>query len=135
MFWFVLFLILLGGGFYFYQRMITLERQIRAEQALEKERQHSERQVTVPAPESAPTPETTSPSVTASTAPGDHPVEGEQDPVLGAIHLQPGVLQADIYEQLPELNKKQVQQMIRQLVEEGKVRRERAGSSYQLYLI
>ena len=134
MFWFILFLVVLGAGFYFYQRMTTLERQIRVEQALEKERQDSELSTTTPATEVASAPVTTSKTASASIPPGDQSVDKGQDPVLMAIHSQPGVLQADIYDQLPQFNRRQIQQMIRQLVEDGKVRREREGSSYQLYL-
>lgn len=134
MFWIVVFLLLLGGTFYFYQKMKALEQQIRAEQALEKASYQSESAAADSATEltsAAPTPARTVPAAPAS---GEPSVETVSDPVLHAIESQPGVLQADIYAQLHEFNKRQVQQMIRQLVEDGKVRRERAGSSYQLYL-
>ena len=35
MFWFVLLLLLVGAGFYFYRKMMSIEREIRAEQEVE----------------------------------------------------------------------------------------------------
>ncbi|MCW8891926.1 MAG: hypothetical protein OQL18_01250, partial [Deltaproteobacteria bacterium] len=32
MFWFIVLLLIVGAGFYFYQKMMTIEREIRAEQ-------------------------------------------------------------------------------------------------------
>ena len=134
MFWFILFLVLLGAGFYFYQRMTALERQIRAEQALEKEHQQAQQPGTASGAGPVSGAEKTSRTVPASTASDEQSVDTAQDPVFSVIHSQPGVLQADIYDQLPQFSKRQTQQMIRQLVKDGKIRRERTGSSYQLYL-
>ena len=136
MFWFVLLLILMGGAFYFYQRMRALEQQIRADQALEKERQQSQQQkANVPGSSAvSEASEKSAPVVEPeSTTSGGQSVDSRQ-PVISAIQSQPGVLQTDIYGQLPQLSKRQVQQLIRQLTDEGKIRRERSGSSYQLYL-
>ena len=36
MFWFIVLLLFVGAGFYFYQKMMTIEREIRAEQEIEK---------------------------------------------------------------------------------------------------
>ena len=130
MFWFVLLLIIMGGAFYFYQRMRALEQQIRAEQAREKEQQQAQQQsaaVVNDAPAPSASPVNTEP---VSSSADDLSVE----PVVNAIQSQPGMLQADIYAKLPQLGKRQIQQLIRQLEEEGKVRRERSGSTYQLYL-
>lgn len=129
MFWFVLLLILLGGGFYFYQRLVALEREIRAEQEREKELQaklvNQEAAVaTVDEKESSPADEA-----------ADNPVgEVAENPILRLVCAHPGVIQADLYVDVPQLNKKQAQQMIRELVDAGKIRRERMGSSFKLYL-
>lgn len=129
MFWFVLLLILLGGGFYFYQRMLALEQEIRTEQQQEKELQARQvKQDTVAATSSEKEPAAV--DVTA-----DKPAtEIAENPILQFVCAHPGVVQADLYADLPQLNKKQAQQMIRELVEAGKIRRERLGSSFKLYL-
>lgn len=131
MLWFILLLILMGGTFYFYQRMRALEREIQAAQALEKTRQQYTPK------EAAAGSEPLSPPAsglqTASFS-AKQPLNSAQDPLVTAIQSQPGVRQADIYAILPELGKRQIQQTIRQLEGEGKIRRERSGSSYQLYL-
>jgi hypothetical protein len=129
MFWFVLLLILLGGGFYFYQRLVALEQEIRAEQEREKELQaklvNQEAAVAVAHDKE---------SVPADAA-ADNPVaEVVDNPILRLVCAHPGVVQADLYADVPQLNKKQAQQMIRELVDAGKIRRERMGSSFKLYL-
>ncbi|MFO7766390.1 MAG: helix-turn-helix domain-containing protein [Pelovirga sp.] len=134
MFWIVLFLLLLGGLFYLYQKMKALEQQIRAEQALEKASQQLESTAADSATELASAAQNPSRTVSPAPASDGQSINTACDPVLHAIDSQPGVLQADIYDQLRQFKKRQVQQMIRQLVEDGKVRRERAGNSYQLYL-
>jgi len=132
MFWFVLLLILLGGGFYFYQRMISLEQEIRAEQEREKVQQASQGEVETSVAASHEN-ESAQPAVAAAATDGS---EGEVDnPIVRLIDEKPGVVQSDVYADLPQLNKKQVQQMIRELVDEGKIRRERLGSSFKLYSV
>ncbi|HMB17160.1 MAG TPA: hypothetical protein VKN62_12700 [Pelovirga sp.] len=132
MFWFVLLLILLGGGFYFYQRLVALEREIRAEQEREKELQaqqvNEETGVAAPQEKASAPP---SPAATAAESPATEVVE---NPILRLICAQPGVVQSNVYAEVPQLNKKQTQQMIRELVDAGKIRRERLGSSFKLYL-
>lgn len=132
MFWFVLLLILLGGGFYFYQRMTALEQEIRAEQLREKE-QHQAAQGSDEKAVIAPLEEQAAPSPRRSDASVAPAVAEEENSVLRLICVQPGVVQAGIYVDLPQLNKKQVQQIIRELVAAGKIRRERLGSSFKLY--
>ncbi|MBW6509960.1 MAG: hypothetical protein K0A94_10515 [Desulfuromonadales bacterium] len=131
--WIVLLLILLGGGFYFYQRLTALEREIRAEQEREQEQQASqgsdETSFVVPLEK-----ESAQPAAQTGAA-VDPAAEMAEDPILRIICAQPGLVQSDLYANLPQLNKKQVQQMVRELVAAGKVRRERLGSSFKLYLI
>jgi len=128
MFWFVLLLIVLGGGFYFYQRMLALEQEIRAEQEREKELQA--RQVNQ---DTAAAPQKNEPA--PANAAADNPAtEIAGNPILDFVCAHPGVVQADLYADIPQLNKKQAQQMIRELVDAGKIRRERLGSSFKLYL-
>ena len=132
MFWIVLLLILLGGGFYFYQRLTDLEREIRAEQEREKEQQA--RQGSGETSAAAPL-EKESAQPAAQTVAAEPAAELVENSILRIICAQPGVIQSDLYGDLPQLNKKQTQQMVRELVEEGKVRRERQGNSFKLYLV
>jgi hypothetical protein len=129
MFWFVLLLILLGGGFYFYQRLVALEQEIRAEQEREKELQA---QLVNQEADDAVTHEKK--SAPADAAAGKPVAEVVENPILRLVCAHPGVVQADLYVDVPQLNKKQAQQMIRELVDAGKIRRERMGSSFKLYL-
>jgi hypothetical protein len=129
MFWFVLLLFVLGGGFYFYQRMLALEQEIRAEQEREKELQA--KQVNQETAAAAPRNEEPERTVAAADNPA---TEIAENPILQFVCAHPGVVQADLYADIPQLNKKQAQQMIRELVDAGKIRRERLGSSFKLYL-
>lgn len=133
MFWIVLLLILLGGGFYFYQRLTDLEREIRAEQEREKEQQASQGSGETSA--AAPLEKESAQPAAQTVATVDPAAEVVENPILRLICAQPGVVQTDIYVNLPQLNKKQAQQMIRELVDAGKIRRERLGSSFKLYLV
>ncbi|MBD1400934.1 hypothetical protein [Pelovirga terrestris] len=129
MFWIVLLLILLGGSFYFYQRMVALEQEIRAEQEREKELQAQQ----VNQESAAAAPKKIEPALVGAAA--ENPAtEMAENPILQCVCAHPGVVQADLYADVPQLNKKQAQQMIRELVDAGKIRRERLGSSFKLYL-
>ncbi len=131
MFWFVLLLILLGLGFYFYQRMVALEQEIRADQAREKEQQQTDQRSEEPAPFK----EASAPRTPESAAPVEPAAGVVENPILRLICSQPGVVQSAVYAELPQLNKKQAQQMIRELVDAGKIKRERLGRSFKLYLV
>lgn len=133
MFWIVLLLILLGGGFYFYQRLTDLEREIRAEQEREKEQQASQGSGETSA--AALLEKESAQPLEQTISAADPAAEMVENPILRIICTQPGVVQSDLYADLPQLNKKQAQQMVRELVEAGKVRRERQGSSFKLYLV
>ena len=133
MFWIVLLLILLGGGFYFYQRMVSLEQEIRAEQEREKELQAGKGSQEPPV--AAPLEKEFTQPLAEIVATGDLAAEVAGNPILRLICAQPGVVQANVYADLPQLNKKQAQQMIRELADAGKIRREPLGSSFKLYLV
>ncbi len=130
MFWFVVVLIVLGLGFYFYQRMVALEQEIRAEQEREKELQTKQGHQDTAA--ATPRHKEPAPADAVAVNPAHDTAE---NPILQFVCAHPGVVQADLYADVPQLNKKQVQQIIRELVDAGKIRRERLGSSFKLYLV
>ncbi|WP_321370307.1 hypothetical protein [uncultured Desulfuromusa sp.] len=131
MFWFVFLLLLLGAGFYFYQKMMSIEREIRAEQEAEG---GSAAQVQEPEKSSVDLPEmkpfdkdnnsaTTTPEQTAA-----------EKVIISAVTKSPGTKQTDLYVLFPDTGRKQLQQTIKNMADNGVLRREKQGSSYLLYL-
>ena len=142
MFWFVVLLLLVGAGFYFYQKLTAIEAEIRAEQAAEKS------EGTAPVAETRPQTETESqeeegivpPVVTSEVKKMAAKVEpvadegmGVEDEILAAVANLPGIKQTDLYESFPELDKKRLQQLIKELADSGRLARYKQGSSYLLY--
>lgn len=139
MFWFVLLLLLVGGGFYLYQKLVTIEREIRAEQAQEKASQQPPVAASA-APAAAPSGASARPGSTAQTEEQDLQAEpamslgSEAAAILARVREQPGLVQVDLYPQFPAVDKKQLQKRIRQMADDGLLRRERQpGGSYRLY--
>ena len=133
MFWFIVLLLFVGAGFYFYQKMMAIEREIRAEQ--EAGNIHV---TTTDSPEdkSMETPHNTifdsesSPSVVATET---VVLSSQEETVLAEVTKQPGLKQTDLYSILADTNKKQLQKMIKEMNDRGVLRREKQGSSYLLY--
>jgi hypothetical protein len=140
MFWFIVILLLAGAGFYFYQKMMDIEREIRAEQEaaqasasvpVEPSKKKSE-----PEPESASDPPIVTPEVEKMTAKAT-PVADEslslEGEVLAAVKNLQGVKQTELYGSFTDVGKKQLQQLLKELDDSGKIKREKKGSSYLLY--
>ena len=135
MFWFVVLLLIAGAGFYFYQKLVKIEQEIRAEQG------------GAPVPEEAPkapesSPEKTFESVIVTPVVEDLttpvvPVEDAsfslEDEVLAAVTNLPGVKQTELYSGFADVSKKQLQQKIKDLSDQGLLTREKQGNSYLLY--
>lgn len=135
MLWFVVLLLIAGAGFYFYQKMVQIEREIRAEQAGVPE--------TGKMPEVSPTDsEDSSDTVlvtpvvedmTPQVAPvGDAGFE-LADEILAAVSNMPGIKQTELYVSFVDINKKQLQKTVKDLADQGQLKREKQGSSYLLY--
>lgn len=133
MFWFLLLLVLLGGGFYFYQRMRAIEQEIRAEQVQEKERQQSKQETDSHRLPTASEENELSPFEPLTVAAVGAEGLGADNPVLVVIQGEPGIVQSELYSRFPEVNKKQLQQMIKRLADDGQIRRQPFKSSYQLF--
>jgi len=142
MFWFIVLLLLLGAGFYFYQKLMTIEREIRAEQGAEKAAAAPKDSVTrgkaepEPRQEPASDPPMVSSEVEKMTAKAT-PVADEsfslEDEVLAAVINLPGVKQTELYNSFPDVDKKRLQQLIKDLADGGRLIREKQGSSYVLH--
>ncbi len=139
MLWFVVLLLIAGAGFYFYQKMLLIEREIRAEQAGAPE--------TAKVPEVSPSDteesvEDSSESVlvtpvvenmTPEVAPVGDADFDLADEVLAAVNNLPGIKQTELYVSFADINKKQLQITVKDLADQGQLKREKQGSSYLLY--
>jgi len=144
MLWFIVLLLLAGGGFYFFQKLKTIEREIRAEQETEKAS-------TVAAPSVAPVKAEAKPkqeaasdppivtsevaNMTAKAAPVSDGGMSTEDEIVAAVTNLPGVKQTELYGSFPDVDKKKLQQLIKELTDSGRLKREKQGSSYALYPI
>lgn len=130
MFWFIVLLLVVGAGFYFYQKLISIEREIHAEQeaysATLKKAEMSPEDVSAA---KGPDLEKSSSAV--------HPEKGEAtslaEMVCAEVYKQGGIKQTDLYPLFAATNKKQLQRLIKELADDGRLRREKQGSSYLLY--
>ncbi len=129
MFGFLILLLVLGGGFYFYQRLKALEAEIRAEQAT----------VAPSASRSDDTPPKAEPDRPAGQAPSLVVARAEQAPasaeeiVLAAVRKNPGLRQTDLYDQVAALGNRQLQVLLKEMAEQGRLQRKKQGSSYLLF--
>jgi CHASE3 domain sensor protein len=144
MFWFIVLLLLAGAGFYFYQKMMAIEREIRSEQ----EADSGAAQVVAKSAQGGGTPEPevveqkvsestiVTPEVEKMTTKAE-PVADDssslEDEILAAVKNLPGIKQTELYTSFADINRKQLQQMLKEMDENGKLKREKKGSSYLLY--
>lgn len=128
MYWFfiLLLLALIGFGYYVYQRLIEIEREIRADQrALVDE-------ADTPAPDQSPSPvpEPQEESIIKVAVAGTDGLTGR---ILGQVKETPGLSQADLYAHFPDEDRRDLQKLLRKLDQQKELRREKKGNSYQLY--
>ncbi|NOY13013.1 MAG: hypothetical protein GXP51_04830 [Deltaproteobacteria bacterium] len=135
MLWFIVLLLLAGAGFYFYQKMMTIEREIRAEQAAEKNTEEGPTAVASNSEEDADPQIVTAEigNLTASVDPVADASYTLEDEILEAISNLPGIRQSELYDSFSDVSKKRLQQLLKQLADDGQLKREKQGSSYLLY--
>ncbi|HEY5674481.1 MAG TPA: hypothetical protein VIR78_12295 [Malonomonas sp.] len=135
MFWFIMLLLVAGAGFYFYQKLTTIEREIRTEQAAEKARAvASSAEVVEPEqPEEVPELVAVEREPTIAETPVPVVFASFEDEILAAINNLPGIRQTELSASFPDVEKKKFQQTLKKLADDGSVRREKEGSSYQLF--
>lgn len=124
LFFILLLVALICGGYFVYQRLKEIEREIRAEQQMQKQEE----------------PQTASQAVDAPVeekAEEENPVAARQGGlgvlILQAVARTPGVTQVELYADFPDEERRELQRQLRELDREGRVRREKQGSSYRLY--
>ncbi len=133
MFWFIVLLLIVGGGFYFYQKMMTIEREIRAEQDAAKAEMARAKGADSQVKEAAVKQTFSQKSSLENKAPDLSDEDATAEAVLAEVISHPGIRQADFYRLFADMNKKQLQQLIKELADKGVLRREKQGSSYLLY--
>ncbi len=142
MFCFIVFLLLVGAGFYFYQKLKAIEAEIRAER--KDENVHcSVNQDTVVADSDnnvfEAESETDVVELEPTTETVSEPIEDEMTStevaIVAAVEKQSGMKQTALYPLFADISKKQLQQMIKDMNDKGLLRREKKGSSYLLYIV
>ena len=141
MFCFIILLLAAGGGFYLYQKIMAIEREIRTEQEIEKRNsvvvQQEEKTTTETHHSTIFDSESRSPSVTPDPEPVSVQPAVElttlEKTILAEVSKQPGIKQTDIYPLVGDINKKQLQKLIKDMVDNGVLLRTKKGSSYALY--
>ena len=129
MFWFVALLLIAGAGFYFYQRMVVVEQEIRIERKIEKAvvqaaqepEEHSQGALV------------DSENKFAAVIPEVSEATALKETLLAEVAKLPGMKQTELYPFFADINKKQLQKLIKEMADNGVLRREKQGSSYLLY--
>lgn len=146
MFWIVVLLLLAGAGFFFYQKMMAIEQEIRAEQEEESVAETEKPAETEEPPvaeekvekveEETSDPPVVTPEVEKMAAKAE-PVDDKEltleDEILAAVQNLPGIKQTELYSSFSDVSKKQLQQLFKEMDDSGKLKREKKGSSYLLY--
>jgi hypothetical protein len=130
MFWFIVLLLVVGAGFYFYQKMMAIEQEIRAEQGVGDEHVSPAQEPERPAGDPIKASEFDKESNAAAAIPELTTIE---EAVISAVTKSPGIKQTDLYLFFADTDKKQLQKIIKSMSDNGVLRREKQGSSYLLY--
>lgn len=128
-FWFLLFLVVVAGGIYLYQRLLAIEQEIRQEQQAQTTEKSNETPVVKVAPVIEPIKE----GITSSEQEeSDEPVSLEES-LLTVINDLPGLLQTELYALFPDSERKKLQTLLLKLDRNGLIRREKKNSSYRVF--
>lgn len=123
-FWsFLLLVILILAGVMLYHRLQDMEREIRAE--LEKALENQQVKAQAPQPS---LPE----SMQRAGMVGSEST-GIESQLLEAVDVDPGILQTALYKKIPGQSAKTLQDMLRKMDQDGKVRRVKAKGSYKVF--
>ena len=120
LFFILLLLALIAGGVYVYQRLVTIEREIRAEQGSENQAE-------------------TAPEVKPEAPPRPEPVpvaavnETMDSRIMRLIEETPGLSQTELYEEFADTERRDIQKLLREMDQQGRLRREKKGNSYRLH--
>jgi len=108
-----------AGGYYCYRRLRGIEQEIRSE----------EEQPAPPAPPVSPQKGRVSDSSKGPREVGRPLAERLSD----LVRKEPGILQTELYRRFPDENRRALQEQIREMVEEGSLRREKEKSTFRLF--
>ncbi len=133
MFWFILLLLLVGAGFYFYRKMMSIEREIRAEQEVEMASDTMAQEPVVVEDVESETAAAVVVEKKEETSAGEIEPARVEEKVLAAIVKQPGIKQTELYTIFSAENKKQLQRVLKEMADNGQLKREKEGSSYLLF--
>lgn len=126
LFFILLLIAFIVAGYYIYQRLLKVEREIRADQRALVDEDDS-----VIEPDVVPVP----PKSVLKVADSDALLEavGLKEQITSVVEGSPGLAQVEIYDKFPDENRRELQKLLRQLDQGGQLRREKKGSSYRIY--
>ncbi|PNU20904.1 hypothetical protein C2E25_04760 [Geothermobacter hydrogeniphilus] len=121
-FWlFLILVILILAGGWFYRRLLDIERDIRREMAEEQGAVANRGEV--PTLEEAP-------EIRSQEPPEMADVERRIQDIVSA---ESGLLQTELYDRIADLPRRKLQQLLRSMEGEGRLRREKEKGRYRLY--
>ncbi len=126
LFFILLLIAFIVAGYYVYQRLLKIEREIRADQHSLVEEDDSVIESDI---------EPVSPEPAQKVEDSDALSEdiGLNDQIVLVVEGSPGLAQAEIYDKFPNEDRRELQKLLRQLDQAGRLRREKKGSSYRIY--
>lgn len=125
LFFILLLIALIVAGWYVYQRLLAIEREIRADQrALATEKAASENSPAAPVKTE---------TVPAATVDTEESTAGLTEKIMLVVENSPGMKQTELYAEFPEEDRRDLQKLLRELDDQGCLQREKKGSSYCLY--
>ena len=126
LFFILLLIAFIAAGYYVYQRLLKVEREIRADQHALVEEDDSVIKSDL---------EPVAPEPAQKVAESDPIAEdvGLNDQIMLVVEASPGLAQAEIYDKFPGTDRRELQKLLRQLDQTGQLRREKKGSSYRIY--
>lgn len=129
-FWsFLLLVILILAGVMLYHRLQKIEREIRAE--LEEKAEKAAEKAAYSPSDVRPLAPVQEPKTPANSV-GVKPTKVEKL-LLAAVKAQPGLMQTTLYKQIPGQSPKVLQELLRKMDQAGKIKREKAKGSYQVF--
>ena len=117
MFWFIVLLLVVGAGFYFYQKLISIEREIHAEQEAYNVTAEEAEESPVDVP---PAPVDAGSSLESIASENTEPTSFEEA-IIAEVVRQAGIKQTDLYPLFADVNKKQLQRLIKELADNGRL--------------
>ena len=123
-------LVVIGGGaagYWLYRRLKRIESEI-----LEEIRSPRQRESPAPAGPGKGEPPVGTAVPKEEKAP--EPVAAPEARVLDIVRSRPGILQTELYEHFAEESRREIQDLLLQMDRDGRVSREREGSTYRLTL-